>query len=356
MWPIDEPDGFRAWIHNLHDVYLNVQTANLALRAVPPSDMESTLESQGASRHQRLSRFVARDTWVLLEAWQWRKEFHTAFQYRTPHFTARLDELIQRGQSKGWMKHLRQIRDYMNHRDKKDYNDPGRRDLPAEAIQWVHEVRQAFSDLLLSAMGATPIRLNDSLVRTPEPDTAERITAERVSARAVATEAVDEYLTGSVMLLNSPDLDDAESRATAVGHFGRSLVGMSSASDLSWSESLTALIRRAAVAWHGIQSPELSRSLLTNFSGSDMAPVLIALVTTQDEAPPPTAADVSRLATHRIVDWSNGHGDRERSIAAALGVTSMLASLAHGSLEPPPTTVDFVAGLGREADALFSNE
>jgi len=100
--PRGEPaEGFGEWVRNLHDVYLNVETAWLASLFVPPSDVEQQLEDRGGSRRQRLARFLARDMWVLWEAWVRRPQYHEAFAARAPTAVARLRELEKRGSRAG---------------------------------------------------------------------------------------------------------------------------------------------------------------------------------------------------------------------------------------------------------------
>ena len=113
----EPPEGFGEWVRNLHDVYLNVETAWIASLYVPPSDVEHELENVGGSRRQRLARFVARDMWVLWEAWDRRPEYHDAFSKRAPSQVAQLRELEASGKARGWFKRVRNIRDYMNHRE-----------------------------------------------------------------------------------------------------------------------------------------------------------------------------------------------------------------------------------------------
>lgn len=101
----EPPEGFGEWVRNLHDVYLNVESAWLASLFVPPSDVEQELEDLGGSRRQRLARFLARDIWVLWEAWDRRPQYHDAFTERAPAAVARLRDLEQRGKSRGCRGH-----------------------------------------------------------------------------------------------------------------------------------------------------------------------------------------------------------------------------------------------------------
>ena len=207
----DAPVGFREWVMNLHDVYLNVQTAWLATIHVPPSDVEQVLQGVGGSRQQRLARFLSRDMWVLWEAWDKRVQFHAAFRERAPAAVARLDALVALGKSEGWLKHVHAIRDYMNHRDRRDYADAGRDELPDAAIEWLDDLRLAFSDLLLGAMG----------IPTPAWRFKETGTPQRNSSnREIAIGAVDALLIGSLAAVELGAQADGDAAALAADHSG----------------------------------------------------------------------------------------------------------------------------------------
>jgi hypothetical protein len=193
--PGESPEGFTEWVRNLHDVYLNVEAAWLASLHVPPSDVEYQLEDVGGSRRQRLARFLARDMWVLWEAWDRRPQFHDAFAARAPAQVARLRELEEAGKECGWFKRVRNIRDYMNHRDKRDYLDPGREELPEEAIAWMGGLRRTFSELLLAAMGIPLPRWEFSGVEETAPRNS--------TIRNIATSAVDDLLVGTLAAMQA---------------------------------------------------------------------------------------------------------------------------------------------------------
>jgi hypothetical protein len=84
---------------NLHHVYLNVEAAWVASLHVPPSDVEQKLEDIGAACWRRPARFLARNMWVLWEAWDRRPRYHDAFADRGPSHVAKLRELEAVGNS-----------------------------------------------------------------------------------------------------------------------------------------------------------------------------------------------------------------------------------------------------------------
>lgn len=340
------PDDFNKWVRNLHDVYLNVEVAWLASIHVPPSDVEHSLEHLGGSRRQRLARFVARDMWVLWEAWDRRPQYHEAFAEQAPDAVAKLAELETLGRSSGWLKQVRQIRDYMNHRDKRSYLDPGREELPKEAIAWLQQLRQAFSELLLSAMGmplGPPAAPDD-----PQPDV-----PRNSSLREIAEGAVDDLLVGTLMANRAVASGDSDRASEVPGYLGRAFATVACGSSAVWSECLTALIRRSVVAWARLgDAPEL-RIRVQQMELEGSSGVFLAAVTTEpaDERSLPLR-ERSQLAVQRVTDWFNSHGDLWATLAAAVSATGVLVTVA-AILEDEDTDVEeLVQKMGADADAL----
>lgn len=344
----EPPEGFREWVRNLHDVYLNVEAAWLASLHVPPSDVEYELEDVGGSRRQRLARFLARDMWVLWEAWARRPQYHDAFAERAPGQVAQLRELEATGEGRGWFKRVRNIRDYMNHRDKREYLDPGREELPDEAIAWMDALRRTFSELLLAAMGIPMPRWEFAGIK----DTAPR----NSTTREIATSSVDDLLIGTVAAIHAGAEDQPGATSVVAGHFGRAFTAAACGSPHLWSECLTALIRRSVVAWSRLgEVPEL-RDLVEEIDLERDGQMFLAAITTTpaDEAQLPLA-ELSRLAVHRATAWFNGNGDLWATLAAAVSVAGVLTSAAT-TLESEGFDVEqYVQQLGAEADALLAD-
>jgi hypothetical protein len=116
-------EGFRDWVRNLHDVYLNAQTAWIASVFIPPSDIEDDLEVVGGSRRQRLARFSPETCGFSGKLGIGVRSSTTRLPsiHRRPSIG--LDNSSNRGRPRGWFKRIRQVRDYMNHRDKRDDRD-----------------------------------------------------------------------------------------------------------------------------------------------------------------------------------------------------------------------------------------
>lgn len=342
----EPPEGFGDWVRNLHDVYLNVESAWLASLHVPPSDVERDLEAIGGSRRQRLARFLARDMWVLWEAWERRPQYHDAFSERAPKQVARLGELEASGRAHGWFKRLRNIRDYMNHRDKRDYLDPGREELPEDAIAWMDGLRRTFSELLLAAMGIPVPRWEFTGV--------EEATPRNSTVREIATSAVDDLLVGTVSAMHFGAEDQPDETAAVAGHFGRAFTAAACGSPQIWSECLTALIRRSVVAWSRLGAiPELREFVSTVDLERDATMFMIAMTTEPADEPNAALAERSKLAVHRATAWFNSHGDMWATLAAAVSVTGVLVS-ASTTIEDHDVDLEhFVEALGKEADGLL---
>jgi len=344
----EPPEGFGEWIRNLHDVYLNVQAAWLASLLVPPSDVEHELEDIGGSHRQRFARFLARDMWVLWEAWDRRSQYHAAFEERAPAQVARLRELEAEGKERGWFMRVRNIRDYMNHRDQRDYLDPGREELPDEAIAWMDGLRSTFSELLLAAMGIPIPRWEFTGADDAVPSNS--------TVREIATSAVDDLLVGTVAAMHAGAEDRPGTTATVTGHFGRAFTAAACSSPQLWSECLTALIRRSVVAWSQLSEiPELRDLVGAIDLERDGQMFLVAITATPADRAELPLAELSRLAVHRATAWFNGHGDLWATLAAAVSVAGVLTSAATTLGSEDLDVEQFVKQLGVAADALLED-
>lgn len=290
----------------------------------------SSLETCGCSGRHGI---VARSTTI-------------AFAERAPRQVARVRELEAEGKQRGWFKRLRNIRDYMNHRDKRDYLDPGREKLPDAAIAWMDALRRTFSELLLAAMGIPIPRWEFSGVQDAAPRNS--------SIREMATSAVDDLLVGTVAVMHAGSESQPDATAMVAGHFGRAFTAAACGSPHLWSECLTALIRRSVVAWSRLAEVPQLRDFVAEIDLEDDGQMFFTAITTSpaDEAGLPLA-ELSRLAVHRTTGWFNGHGDVWATLAAAVSVTGVLTSTAT-TLESEGLDVkQFVQELGADADALL---
>src|SRR5581483_4769695 len=92
------------------------------------------------------------------------------------------------------------------------YLDPGREELPEDAIKWMDDLRRTFSDLLLAAMGMPkPGWEFEGVDSGPRNST----------TREIATSAVDDLLIGTVATIRHGAEDAPDNTALVAGHFGR---------------------------------------------------------------------------------------------------------------------------------------
>jgi hypothetical protein len=233
-----------------------------------------------------------------------------------------------------------------HHRDKRDYDDPGREQLPDDAIAWMHSLRQTFSELLLAAMGIPIPRFDFAGVEESGPRNS--------SIREIATTAVDDLLVGTVSALHAGAEDDPDATATISGHFGRAFTAVACGSPNLWSECLTALIRRSVVAWSRLGAiPELRQFVASVEFERDAEMFLVAVATEAPDDSDLPLVERSKLAVHRATAWFNSHGDLWATLAAAVSVTGALVS-ASTTIEDEDIDLErFVQDLGAEADALL---
>lgn len=134
---------------NLHDVFLN---ASMLKRLMARSPVPETGDPEAALDQDRLrlERYWQTALWVLIEGWEHRtaESVRRMVTERCPAETARLDELLDPDVHSERRNRLRETRNYMSHRDKRDYWDEGRF-APALPLQltWSVQLHDAFSAL-----------------------------------------------------------------------------------------------------------------------------------------------------------------------------------------------------------------
>ena len=113
------------WLGNLHDCYLTASLMRTSMEQAPlvgPDAFDFTLSDRG-----RFERCWHRDLYVLVEAWKARSaEMHEKYRaWAPPEFDVLVD-LLSSPEVVAAMPHLRATRDYMSHRDRREYWDVGR--------------------------------------------------------------------------------------------------------------------------------------------------------------------------------------------------------------------------------------
>lgn len=138
---------FDEWLGNIHDVFMNAQLMRTLMDDEP---VVQGAEEFMVSRRGRLERAAMRDLYVLIEA------FHKS----PPEYLDELRRLTPRdlevvtlllGDSER-VAALRQVRDYMSHRDVRRYYDIGRLAVTVVGPKWYRDVESAFARMILRAM------------------------------------------------------------------------------------------------------------------------------------------------------------------------------------------------------------
>lgn len=153
----------KEWLLNLHDVYLNASAQHEAMRKSP---VVPDIDEGIASDRFRYERAWIMFLYVLVEAWR----ADGASSLRQTAGTAKafpaLEATLCEGDSCGLIKGMRNTRDYMCHRDRREYWDAGRV-APFGNLEFHTRLHMAFGNLLLELLGAAASTTAQS--RSPNP-------------------------------------------------------------------------------------------------------------------------------------------------------------------------------------------
>ena len=133
---------------NLHDVFLN---ANLQRACMESSPLVKDVNEYHFSDRARFERVWTTFLYVLVEAWQ-SDQMEPIREYLSSilNYTD-LESTISRLESQGDLARMREIRNYMCHRDKRKYWNQGR--LPfANMLHKNRELHDRFGKTLLDAL------------------------------------------------------------------------------------------------------------------------------------------------------------------------------------------------------------
>jgi hypothetical protein len=141
--------GFDEWLSNVHDVFMNAQLMRTLMDDEP---VVAGAEEFMISRRGRLERAAMRDLYVLIEA----------FRASPPRYIDQMRRLVPDDlqavmsvlEDEKRVDSLRQVRDYMCHRDVRRYYDVGRLAVAFVGPAWYRNVESAFAKMLLLAMRA----------------------------------------------------------------------------------------------------------------------------------------------------------------------------------------------------------
>lgn len=147
---------FDEWLSNVHDVFMNAQLMRTLMDKQPV--VQSATEFMTSPRG-RLERAAMRDLYVLIEA----------FDASPPPYLDEMRRLVPGEleavhlllQDRDRVDALRQVRDYMSHRDVRRYFDVGRIAVAQVGPTWYRATESAFAKLLLRAMRAARAERRD---------------------------------------------------------------------------------------------------------------------------------------------------------------------------------------------------
>lgn len=135
---------------NLHDAFLNASVVQVRM-------LEAHVETNAALFHAsdraRLERLWVTLLAVLIEAWQASQMRPVRDYIASVASVGTLVGLLRQSRKDGHDDKLTECRHYMFHRDRRQYWDDGRAS-PIGELEFHLRLHQAFSDVLLAAMGS----------------------------------------------------------------------------------------------------------------------------------------------------------------------------------------------------------
>jgi hypothetical protein len=138
---------FDEWLSNVHDVFMNAQLMRTLMDTEPV--VHGATEFMTSPRG-RLERAAMRDLYVLIEAFDASPPpYLDELRRLAPPELEAVESLLA---DRDRVAALRQIRDYMSHRDVRRYFDIGRLAVVDVGPAWYRTVESAFAELLLLAL------------------------------------------------------------------------------------------------------------------------------------------------------------------------------------------------------------
>jgi hypothetical protein len=113
--------------------------------SVPKGAEEFTMSDRG-----RLERMWITCLYVLIEAWRSPVGAMAKSYMKSKTDLMGVEEIISKGENEGSISKMRNVRDYMCHRDKREYWDAGRIDVAGQ-LDYHEALHRQFSDVFLEA-------------------------------------------------------------------------------------------------------------------------------------------------------------------------------------------------------------
>ena len=144
----------RLWLSNFHDVYMNSDLLHELMRKEPLPPRTEPPELMLIHRRFRFERLWQCFLFVCIEAWESSTEEQRSFVRKLAESDFdQVQDLISIGKQEGKIEHLRAVRNYMCHRDKREYWDDGRVAVVHPGmLEWTSALDGAFSSMILAAL------------------------------------------------------------------------------------------------------------------------------------------------------------------------------------------------------------
>lgn len=144
----------REWVLNLHDAYMNANLVRNKMQEEPVERDPESPELASITPRFRLERMWHTFLYVVVEAWRAATgDQRSLVQGVVPDDVEQVERLLRAGDDLGCVDHLRSTRDYMCHRDRREYWDSGRIAVAMPGMfQWALALDRAFAAMTLKAL------------------------------------------------------------------------------------------------------------------------------------------------------------------------------------------------------------
>ena len=144
--PKKHQDEFMAFM-NLYDVFMNASLSRSKMLHAPL--IGNTAEEFTLSDRGRFERMWITSLYVLVEAWRAPAMASGKAYIKSITSIEQIDKLIEQGKIDGSLNKMRNVRDYMCHRDKREYWHAGRTDVAGQ-LAFHNALHTAFSQVFLA--------------------------------------------------------------------------------------------------------------------------------------------------------------------------------------------------------------
>ncbi len=150
----NSPDDAMAFM-NLHDVFLN---ASLCRSKMMCSSIEKGADEFTVSDRGRFERMWITFLYVLIEAWHSSIGTLAKSYMGSKTDLSEVDDIIFKGKKDDRIARMKNVRDYMSHRDKREYWDAGRIDVAGQ-LEFHEVLHRNFSKVFLETFKHSDLSL-----------------------------------------------------------------------------------------------------------------------------------------------------------------------------------------------------